>query len=114
MRLRIVAAVAVLASVGVHLKLWFDGMKDVHVIGPLFLLNVLGGLVIAVLLVRWTHWVPPVLAICFGASTLGAFTLASTIGLFGDHESWSGSYVYVAAVVELVAIVTGAALVLEE
>ena len=114
MKMRIVAAAAVLVSVGIHLKLWFDGMKDVHVVGPAFLANVAGGLVIVVLLLRWRHWLPPVLAICFGASTLGAFTIASTVGLFGDHETWHGSYVFVAAAVEIVAIVTGAALVLEE
>jgi fluoride ion exporter CrcB/FEX len=114
MKLRIVAALAVLVSVGIHLKLWFDGMKDIHVVGPAFLANVAGGLVIVVLLVRWKHWLPPVLAICFGASTLGAFTIASTVGLFGDHETWHGSYVLVAATVEVLAVVTGAAVVLEE
>jgi hypothetical protein len=114
MTLRIVAALAVLASVAIHLTLWFQGMRSVHVIGPLFGLNILGGIVIAVLLVRWRHPMAGVLAACFGAATLGAFTLASTIGLFGDHESWEGFSVFAAAAVELVAIVAGLAVLLED
>jgi hypothetical protein len=49
-----------------------------------------------------------------GLATLGAFTLASTIGLFGTHESWAGFYVFGAAIAEFVAIICGLALVLED
>jgi asparagine N-glycosylation enzyme membrane subunit Stt3 len=114
MILRKVAAAAVLVSVAIHGWLWYDGMRDVHVIGPAFLVNVVSGIVIAVLLVRWRHWLPAALAACFGLATLGAFTLASTIGLFGTHEKWQGAYVLGAAGAEIVAIVLGLALVLED
>jgi hypothetical protein len=114
MNLRYVAAVAVLTSVAIHLTLWFQGMRSVHVIGPAFLLNVTGGIVIAALLVRWRHPGAGVLAACFGMATLGAFTLASTIGLFGDHETWAGFSVFTAATVEIVAIVMGLAIMLED
>jgi hypothetical protein len=114
MNLRLTAAVAVIASVAIHLTLWLQGMRSVHVIGPAFLLNVAGGIVIAVLLVRWPHPGAGVLAACFGAATLGAFTLASTIGLFGDHESWAGFSVYAAATVEIVAIMAGLMIMLED
>ena len=79
-----------LVSAGVHLYLWFDGFSDQNVIGPAFLLNAAGGLVIAVLLVTWRHWIPPLLALGFGVSTLGAFVVAATVGLFGVHEHWIG------------------------
>src|ERR671939_588397 len=101
--LRQVGAVAVLASVAIHGWLWLDGMSDVHVIGPAFLVNVVSGIVIAVLLVRWHHWLPAALASCFGLATLGAFTLASTVGLFGTYERWQGFYVFAAAASEVVA-----------
>jgi hypothetical protein len=114
MTTRYVAALAVLASAAIHLTLWLQGMRDVHVIGPAFLVNVGSGIVIAVLLVRWRHWLPGALAACFGLATLGAFTLASTIGLFGDHPSWEGFYVFGAAAAEIVAIMAGLALVLED
>jgi hypothetical protein len=108
MIVRLIAAAAVLISAADHLKLWSDEMKDVHVIGPLFLVNVASGVVIAGLLIGWRHWLAPLLAAGFGAATLGGFIIASSpAGLFGDHESWAGGYVFVATVVEIVAIVAG-------
>lgn len=106
MRLRVLAAAAVLVSAAVHLKLWLDGFRDISVIGPAFLLNAVGGLVIAVLLVTWRHWIPLVLALGFGISTLGAYLISATVGLFGVHEVWTGVWVITAEVSEVVAIVT--------
>src|SRR4051794_22380956 len=98
MTVRMAIAVAVLVSAYVHLYEWLSGMRDVHVIGPLFVVNVVAGLVIAVLLIRWRHWLALFLALGFGASTLGGFALATTsAGLFGTHEKWQGTYVWVAA-----------------
>jgi hypothetical protein len=114
MTIRHVAAAAVLASAAIHLTLWFQGMRDVHVIGSAFLVNITGGVVIAVLLVRWRHWAPGLLSACFGMATLGSFTLASTVGLFGDHEKWGGFYVFSAAGVEILAVVAGLAILLED
>lgn len=114
MTMRYIAATAVLASMAIHLILWFQGMRDVHVIGPAFLVNVVAGIVIAVLLVRWQHWLPGVLSACFGMATLGAFTLAATVGLFGTHEHWVGSYVWGAALAEVIAVLAGCAVVLED
>ena len=109
MLIRLVTAAAVLVSAGVHLKLWFDGVRDQSV-GPAFMLNAVGGLVIAVLLLTWRHWVPALLAVGFGIATLGAFTIAATVGLMGIHEHWTGGYVWTAAIVEVVAILAGALL----
>jgi hypothetical protein len=107
MWMRTLAAVAVLVSAAVHLIMWFDGVRHQSV-GPAFLLNAAGGVVSAALLLGWGHWIPPLLAIGFGLSTLGAFTIATTVGLFGVHDQWTGGYVWTAAVAEVVAIVTGA------
>src|SRR6478735_12622071 len=71
-------------------------------------------LAIAALLVRWRHWAPAVLAACFGVCTLGAFTLAATVGLYGTHEHWEGFYVWAAAIAELVAIAGALAILLED
>jgi hypothetical protein len=114
MRMRLLAAAAVLASGAIHLKLWFDGFRYFDVVGPSFLLNAAGGLVIAVLLVAWRNWVPPLLAAGFGASTLGAFTISATVGLFGVHESWSSAVVLWAAAVEVVAILAGLGALFQE
>jgi hypothetical protein len=107
MTVRLIAAAAVLISAYVHFKEWIDGYRHVHVIGPLFVVNVVAGVVIAILLVTWRHWLAPFLAVGFGASTLGGFVIAAQWGLFGDHEKWQGPYVWTAAVAEAVAIVAG-------
>ena len=114
MTLRIVAALGVLVSAAVHLKLWFDGYRDIAVIGPSFMLNAVAGVVIAVLLVRWRHWIPLFLAVGFGAATLGAFAISATVGLFSVHESWKGATVLTAAASEIVAIVAGGLALLRE
>lgn len=107
MRMRLLAAAAVLVSAAVHLKLWIDVFRDEDVVGPAFLANAFGGLVIAVLLVLWRHWLPLLLTVGFGASTIGAFVIAATVGLFGVHEHWTGGYVWTAFVSEVVAILAG-------
>lgn len=108
MTTRIIAAIAVLVSAYIHLHEWLSGFRHVHVIGPLFVVNIIAGVVIAGLLLTWKSWIAPFLAFGFGASTLGGFALATTSGgLFGDHEKWQGGYIWAAALVEAVAIVTG-------
>jgi len=106
MRARLVTSAAVTISALLHLRMWFDGVRDQSV-GPAFMLNAVGGIVIAVLLLTWRHWVPLLLAVGFGVSTLGAFTIATTVGLFGVHDHWTGGYVWTAAISEVVAIVGG-------
>ncbi len=107
MWLRLVTAVAALVSAAVHLVLWFDGFRDIAVIGPAFLVNAVAGVVIAVLLLVRPHWVVAFLAVGFGASTLGAFVLSATVGLFGVHEQWTGGWVLTAAVSEVVCVIGG-------
>lgn len=112
--LRIIGALGVAVSAAVHLKLWADGYRDVHTIGPAFMLNAVAGALICVLLLAWRHWIAALLTMGFGASTLGAFVVSATVGLFGLHESWVGGYVWAAAVAEVVAVATGAALLLHD
>ncbi len=109
MVLRILTAAGVLVSGAVHLQLWLDGYSDIDVIGPLFLLNAGAGLVIAVMVLAWRHWLPLLAAVGFGASTLVAFVISATVGLFGVHETWTGGAVLTAAASELAAVVFGVA-----
>lgn len=110
MVVRTTAAVAVAVSAVVHLLLWLDFARDDDVLGPSFLLNAVGGAVIAVALLVWRHWIPAFLALGFGAATLGAFVAATTVGFLGVSATWDGWEAWVAAASELVAIVTGALL----
>jgi hypothetical protein len=114
MRMRVLAAAGVFVSGVVHFKLYFDWAHENDKVGPAFLLNAGAGLVIAILLITWRHWIPPLLAVGFGLSTLGAFVTAATVGLFGVSESWTGWAVWTAAVSELVAVVAGVMVLMQE
>lgn len=77
-------------SAGIHLYLWFDGFRDVETIGTLFLLNAIGGFILAlVLLITPERFltVASALGALYAASVLGALSLSLTVGLFGLRES---------------------------
>ncbi len=106
--LRVVVALCVIVSGVVHFLLWRDGMRNVDIVGPAFLLNAVAGPVIGVLVLVWRHWLPLLAAVGFGLSTLGAFTVATLpSGLFGVHSRWSGVHEWTSAVTEALAIVLG-------
>lgn len=115
MAMRWTTAVAVLVSGLAHLWLWgYAGFRDITWIGPLFLLNAVAGVLIAALVVLWRSWLPPLLAVGFGASTLAAFVLSVTVGLFGVHEILLGTWQIIAGIAEVVAVVAGVAVLLRE
>ena len=113
--LRVLIAVCVVVSAVVHLYLWQDGMKTLDVVGPAFLLNGIGGLVLGVLVLVWRHWLPLLGAVGFGVATLTAFLISTTPGgFFGVHEQWVGWAVWASAISEIGAIVLGIAALLAE
>ena len=107
MNTRLLGAFAAVVSAVVHLYLWFDGVKDQGTVGALFVVNVVAGLAIAVMLVRWRHWIPLFLLAGFGAATLGAFLISATVGLFGIETGWSW-YAWLAAAAEVLAVLCAA------
>jgi hypothetical protein len=84
------SALFLLAMGGIHLYLVFHGTGGV--LGILFILNFIGGLVLAVAVVVARGWLLPVvsvLGLLFLAGTLLALVLALTVGLFGIRSSLS-------------------------
>jgi hypothetical protein len=87
---RVVGAALLLAMGAIHLKLWFDGYRDIAWIGPLFLANA----VLSVLAAAAVLLTP------FAVGTLGGLVLSLTVGLFGFFESVSAPLVVPTIVVE--------------
>lgn len=110
--LRALVATGLLMSAVVHFDLWAQGVRQVEVIGPLFLLNSVAGLVLTLLLLSWKHWLPVLAAILFGGLTLIAFGLAVTVGLFGTREVAEGVPQLLAGAAEIVAVVCGVLLLI--
>jgi len=111
--LRIVGAVLLAVMGWIHLDLWLDGYRTIHLIGPAFLLNAIAGFGLAALLLATPRplvgWVA-VLGALTTAGTLVCLLLSTTVGLFGFVETtaadlwWESFCVEVAAVVVLSAL----------
>jgi hypothetical protein len=87
--LRAVVAASLLGSAWVHYVVWQDWASETEVVGPLFLVNVVAGVVIALAVLLWHHWLPVLAAIGFGLATLGAYVLSLTTGFFGVTEQFA-------------------------
>lgn len=90
-------------SAGIHVLLWADGYKDIRVIGPLFLIQGVAGIVIAagIVALRWLA----LLAAGAGAgvATAGGLLLTVYAGLFGYRESLAVPYAALSLAVEFTA-----------
>ncbi len=87
--LLVLGAAAVAMSASSHLHLWLDGYSGIATIGPLFLLQAIGGFVLAasILLLR-----RPVLALAgagYLLATMAGFLLSVNVGLFGFQDTWA-------------------------
>lgn len=104
------AAGGVLLSAVVHLDLWdVQDFRQLDTIGPLFLLNAIGGLILGLVVLAWRHWLPLFAGVGFGVLTLAAFWISVVHGLFGLKEVATGSAQILAEVAELTAVVFGVA-----
>jgi hypothetical protein len=95
------SALALLAMGGIHLYLALTSTGGI--LGVLFILNAIGGLVLAVAVVvlrRQLLLVASVLGLLFLAGTLLALVLALTVGLFGIRSSLDYQLVPTTLVVE--------------
>src|SRR6516165_6127067 len=109
--LRLAGAGLLVATAAIHLDLYLTGYSTIHVIGVLFLLQVIAGfaLALAVLvtpLVAPSSWLPAAASAALGAgfavSTLGGYLLSLWVGLFGFREIRTTAGV-VAGVIEIAA-----------
>lgn len=110
--LRGLVVTGVLMSAVVHLELWAQGVAEVPVIGPLFLLNAVAGIVLGLVVPIWRHWIPVATACVFNAATLLAFALAVTVGLFGSREVAAGVPQLLAGMAEMVSLLCGLTLLM--
>src|SRR3954451_16743908 len=90
---RIVGAALLASMAWIHLDLWTGGAKNVAWIGPLFMVNVvlgvLGALAVLFSPLRWLPWFAVLGGLLLIGTVLG-LVLSLTVGLFGFHEKWGG------------------------
>jgi hypothetical protein len=108
------AGAALLVWSGViHLQLWGDGYRDISVIGPLFLAQGVGSIVIAAALAVFRRLVLIATGAVTLAGTAAGLLLSVYVGLFGYQESLAVPYAKSSLVIEFTgAAVLGAATLL--
>ena len=87
----------------IHLDLWADGYKDISVIGPLFLVQGIASILLAVAIVAF-RWLALLAAGAVAGRATGAGLLLSVyVGLFGYTESLTVPYAVLSLAVEFTA-----------
>jgi hypothetical protein len=81
--LMVAAAVLMVGSGAVHVYLWHLAYRHVATLGPLFLVQAIAALVLAVILAVTRRGLVAVGAIGLMAGTIVGFILVTTVGLFG-------------------------------
>jgi hypothetical protein len=111
--LALAGAAMLIWSAQIHLKLWADGYKDIHIIGPLFLAQGIACIVLAVPLVIWRGLALQAVGAITLAATAAGLLLSVNYGLFGMRESLAVPYTVLSLYVEFggaVVLVAGAAI----
>jgi hypothetical protein len=100
-------------SAAIHLHLWAGGYRHIPTIGPLFLLQGVAGILLAVAVAVTRRPVGALAGAVFVASTIGGLVLSVEIGLFGFKDSLDAPFATASLAVEAAAflILVAAALV---
>lgn len=110
--LRGLAAVLLATQGYLHLRQWSVGFSGIAVIGPLFLAGAVAAFVLAVAVLVTADVRVVAAAVLLSLGQVGAFALASTVGLFGFETQWTWTGVEGAALwAELLAAAVLVALV---
>jgi hypothetical protein len=108
----VIGGLLVLWSAYIHFHLWNEpqGYRHISVIGPLFLLQSIGGLVVAIAVVAARRVWAAICGIGYAVATLVGFLLSVdlTDGLFNFRETWAAPFAHQALGVEIaiVAVLT--------
>jgi hypothetical protein len=104
-----VTALAVAGAAGlvwsgvIHLQLWSDGYRDISVIGPLFLVQAIASMAVAVATVAFRRLALLAAGALLALGTATGLLLSAGIGLFGYTESLAVPYAELSLVVDFTA-----------
>jgi predicted lipoprotein with Yx(FWY)xxD motif len=84
--LRLAGAGLLTATASVHLDLYLTGFRNIHIIGWLFLFQVIAGYALAAIILVSGSRLAAAAGGLFALSTLGGYLLSVWVGLFGFRE----------------------------
>jgi hypothetical protein len=88
----VLGAAAVAVSASIHLHLWLGGYSGIATIGPLFLLQAIGGYTLAAAILVLRRPSVALAAAGYLLATMAGFLLSVNVGLFGFQDSWSAPW----------------------
>jgi hypothetical protein len=100
-----IGAVLLVASAVIHLHLWSQGYQHISTIGPLFLIQGIAGIIIAIGVAVFRRFVVLTGAAIFAIGTIGGLLISVYVGLFGFQDSLSAPFATASLVIEAVAFV---------
>lgn len=91
----------------IHFHLWGEpgGYRSIPTIGPLFLLQSIGGLLLGLVVIAVRRVWAALAGIGFALATIGGFLITVTNGLFGFSDSWLVPFAQQAFAIEVAAAV---------
>jgi hypothetical protein len=98
-------AVLLVLSAIIHLHLWAQSYQHIPTIGPLFLIQGIVGMFLALVVSVFRRLVVLVVAALFALGTIGGLLLSVNVGLFGFQDSLSAPYASTSLVIEALAFV---------
>ena len=87
----------------IHLMLWSDGYRDISVIGPLFLVQAIASVTLAVTLVVFRRLALLAAGAVAAVAAAAGLLLSASVGLFGYSESLAVPYAELSLAVEFTA-----------
>jgi hypothetical protein len=102
----VLGGLLVIWSSYIHFHLWDEtnGYRTIHIIGPLFLLQSIAGLVLGLGVIVVRRLWAAVIGVGFGISTMVGFLISVTHGLFNFKDSWTAPFAHLAFAVEIAII----------
>jgi hypothetical protein len=104
--LHVISIAAIVAGAGlvatsavIHLHLWLQGYRDIHVIGPLFLVQAVAGIMLALVMIGVRRFIIVLAGAGYLASTAGGLLLSTRVAIFGFNGTldvaWASTSLYV-------------------
>ena len=106
-----IGALLLVLSAIIHLHLWSQSYQHIPTIGPLFLVQGIAGIVLAVTVSVFRRLLVLAGAALFAIGTIGGLLLSVYVGLFGFRDSLSAPYATTSLILEAIAfaVLSGAA-----
>ncbi len=96
-------AVLIVLSALIHLHLWSTGYRHIPTIGPLFLVQAVAGIAIAVAVSVLRHPLTALLGAGYALATVGGLLISVNFGLFGFQDSIDAPYAQLSLAIEVAA-----------